>query len=150
MERPDTLVAEVFSHFQGRRDELIPVLQETQAVFGYLPEEAMRSISRFMRMPESQVYGVATFYSQFHFARRGKHKVRVCCGTACHVAGATRVLETFERELGIACGCTSEDYEYSLERVACVGSCALSPVVVVDGEVFAQVDPSKVLDIVRK
>ena len=150
MERPDTLVAEVFSHFQGRRDELIPVLQETQAVFGYLPEEAMRSISRFMRMPESQVYGVATFYSQFYFARRGKHKVRVCCGTACHVAGATRVLETFERELGIACGGTSEDYEYSLERVACVGSCALSPVVVVDGEVFAQVDPSKVLDIVRK
>lgn len=150
MERPDTLVAEVFSHFQGRRDELIPVLQETQAVFGYLPEEAMRSISRFMRMPESQVYGVATFYSQFYFARRGKHKVRVCCGAACHVAGATRVLETFERELGIACGGTSEDYEYSLERVACVGSCALSPVVVVDGEVFAQVDPSKVLDIVRK
>jgi len=150
MERPDTLVAEVFSHFQGRRDELIPVLQETQAAFGYLPEEAMRSISRFMRMPESQVYGVATFYSQFYFARRGKHKVKVCCGTACHVARAARLLETFERELGIACGGTSEDCEYSLERVACVGSCALSPVVVVDGEVFAQVDPSKVLDIVRK
>ncbi|MBS3947383.1 MAG: NADH-quinone oxidoreductase subunit NuoE [Dethiobacter sp.] len=150
MEKANAILVEVFSHYHGRREELIPVLQETQDVFGYLPEEAMRSISRFMRMPESQVYGVATFYSQFYFARRGKHKVKVCYGTACHVAGATRVLETFERELGIACGCTSEDYEYSLERVACVGSCALAPVVVVDEEVFGQVDPSKVVEIVRK
>lgn len=145
----DTGIQDVFARFKGKREELIPILQAAQNVFGYLPPEAMKQIAKFVAMPESQVYGVATFYAQFYFSRRGKHQVKVCYGTACHVKGATRVLDAFERTIGIACGCTSEDYEYSLEKVACVGSCALAPVVVVDEEVFGQVDPSQVEEILK-
>jgi NADH-quinone oxidoreductase subunit E len=149
VEKMDAGLNDVFTKFKGKRQELIPMLQATQNYFGYLPAEAMKSIAGFVAMPESQVYGVATFYAQFYFARRGKHQVKVCIGTACHVKGATRVLEAFERRLGIACGGTSEDFEYSLEKVACVGSCALAPVVVVAEEVFGQVDPGKVVQIIQ-
>ncbi|MBS4023831.1 MAG: NADH-quinone oxidoreductase subunit NuoE [Dethiobacter sp.] len=148
--KSDAGINDVFARFKGKREELIPILQAVQNVRGYLPADSMKQIARFVSMPESQVYGVATFFAQFYFSRRGKHQVKVCYGTACHVKGATRVLEAFERELGIACGCTSEDYEYSLERVACVGSCALAPVVVVDEEAYGQVDPGKVANIVKK
>lgn len=147
VEKKEVGLSDVFARFKGKREELIPILQATQNAYGYLPADAMKQIAKFVSMPESQVYGVATFFAQFYFTRRGKHQVKVCYGTACHVKGATRVLEAFERGLGIECGCTSEDYEYSLEKVACVGSCALAPVVVVDEEVFGQVDPSKVVEI---
>lgn len=147
VEKKEVGLSDVLARFKGKREELIPILQATQHVYGYLPADAMKQIAKFVSMPESQVYGVATFFAQFYFTRRGKHQVKVCYGTACHVKGATRVLEAFERGLGIECGCTSGDYEYSLEKVACVGSCALAPVVVVDEEVFGQVDPSKVAEI---
>lgn len=147
VEKKEVGLSDVLARFKGKREELIPILQAAQHVYGYLPADAMKQIAKFVSMPESQVYGVATFFAQFYFTRRGKHQVKVCYGTACHVKGATRVLEAFERGLGIECGCTSEDYEYSLEKVACVGSCALAPVVVVDEEVFGQVDPSKVAEI---
>jgi len=145
----DAGLNDVFARFKGKREELIPILQAAQNMDGYLQADAMKQIAKFVSMPESQVYGVATFYAQFYFTRRGKHQVKVCYGTACHVKGATRVLDAFERTIGIACGCTSDDYEYSLERVACVGSCALAPVVVVDENVFGQVDPSQVVKILE-
>ena len=145
----DAGLNDVFARFKGKREELIPILQAAQNIDGYLQADAMKQIAKFVSMSESQVYGVATFYAQFYFTRRGKHQVKVCYGTACHVKGATRVLDAFERTIGIACGCTSEDYEYSLERVACVGSCALAPVVVVDENVFGQVDPSQVVEILE-
>ncbi len=143
-ERIDERLQEVFKDFKGERKELIPLLQAVQDVYGYLPAEAMKAIGRFVSMSESQVYGVATFYAQFYFTRQGKHQIKVCYGTACHVKGATRVLETFERQLGIGWGCTTEDYQHTLERVACVGSCALAPVVVVDETVYGQIEAADV------
>ncbi len=106
----------------------------------------MSALARFTSVAESRVYGAATFYTQFYFARRGKHTIKVCCGTACHVRGAAPLLEAFERELGIERGGTSNDFEYSLERVACVGSCALAPVVVVDEKVYAHMKAKQVKD----
>ncbi len=134
----------VLAPYKGNRNALIPILQEVQAEIGYLPDEAMLAIAKTTGLPESQVYGVATFYAQFYFERRGKNQTKVCTGTACHVKGAARVMDAFEREIGIPCGTTSEDYEHSLETVACVGSCALAPVVVVNEEVYGQFTSSKI------
>lgn len=134
----------ILEPYKGKPTALIPILQEVQAELGYLPDEAMMEIAKTTGLPESQVYGVATFYAQFYFTRRGKNQTKVCSGTACHVKGAARVLDAFERGLGIACGSTSEDYEHSLETVACVGSCALAPVVVVNEEVHGQVATGKI------
>jgi NADH:ubiquinone oxidoreductase subunit E len=120
-------LSKILSPYKGKRNALIPILQEVQAELGYLPDEAMMAIAKTTGLPESQVYGVATFYAQFYFSRRGKNQTKVCTGTACHVKGAARVLDAFEREMGIACGTTSEDYEHSLDTVACVGSCAPAP-----------------------
>ena len=140
----------IFAQYKGERSELIPILQDTQRYIGYLPDDAMQAIADFLTMPESQVYGVATFYKQFHFTRRGKNIIAVCYGTACHVKGATRLIESFERQLGIACGSTTEDYEYSLERVACVGCCCLAPVVVFNEEIYAHLTPDKVAVILEE
>jgi NADH-quinone oxidoreductase subunit E len=133
----------VLCHYKGHCRELVPILQDTQGMLGYLPEAAMREIACFLGLPESHVYGVATFYDQFYFIRRGRNQIKVCCGTACHVKGAIRVLEEFERQLGIDHGETTSDYEYSLDRVACVGACALAPVVVVGKKVYGEVTPGK-------
>ncbi len=137
-------LGEILAPYKGKPDALIPILQKVQAEIGYLPEDAMLEIARTTGLSESRVYAVATFYAQFYFSRRGRHQTKVCAGTACHVKGGARILEAFERELGISCGSTSEDYEHSLETVACVGSCALAPVVVVDEEVYAEVDSKKI------
>jgi NADH-quinone oxidoreductase subunit E len=139
----------VLAPYQGKSDMLIPILQQVQGELGYLPDEAMLEIARTTGIPESRVYAVASFYAQFYFTRRGRHQTKVCAGTACHVKGGARILDAFVRELGIASGCTSEDFEHSLETVACVGACALAPVVVVDEEVHGQVNSttiSKILD----
>ncbi len=140
----------ILEPYQDQPNALIPILQEVQDELGYLPEEAMLEIAKTTGLPESQVYGVATFYAQFYFSRRGKNQTKVCSGTACHVKGAARVLDTFERELGIACGTTSEDYEHTLETVACVGSCALAPVVVINDHVHGQVTTGKVGKILKE
>jgi len=137
-------IEHVFSRFKGERKELIPILQTVQEIFGYLTEDALKEVARFTSVSESQVYSTATFYAQFHFTRRGKHNIKVCCGTACHVRGAAPLLEAFERELGIECGATTSDFEYNLERVACVGSCALAPVVMVDDAVFGLMETKRV------
>ena len=133
----------VLEPFMGKNNALIPILQAVQEELGYLSEDAMMVVAKTTGIPESQVYGVATFYAQFYFSRRGKNQTKVCSGTACHVKGAARVLDAFERELNISCGSTSEDYEHSLENVACVGSSALAPVVVINEEVHGQVETSK-------
>lgn len=134
----------ILAPYEGRHDALIPILQKVQEELGYLPDEAMMVIAQITGLPESHVFGVATFYAQFYFSRRGKNQTKICTGTACHVKGAARVKDAFERELGIACGMTSEDYEHSLETVACVGSCALAPVVVVNADVHGQVQTGKI------
>ena len=137
-------LSKILAPYKGKRNALIPILQEVQGELGYLPDEAMMAIAKFTGTPESHVYGVATFYAQFYFSRRGRNQTKICTGTACHVKGAARVKDAFERELGLACGMTSEDYEHSLETVACVGSCALAPVVVVNDHVHGQVETGKI------
>jgi len=136
-------IQQIFSGYQGQRNELIPILQDVQAAFGYVPREAMTKTARFLNIPESSVYGVVTFYAQFYRTRQGKHKIRVCQGTACHVRGGRRIMQAVEKKLGINPGETTADYKFSLERVACFGSCALAPVMVVDGKVHGRMTPQK-------
>jgi NADH-quinone oxidoreductase subunit E len=141
---------EIFSSYTGKGEELIPVLQDVQARLGYLPEDAMRAIARFTRVPESQVYAVATFYAQFRFTPIGRNHVMVCRGTACHVRGAPRILEKIEKELGIKEGETTEDLEYSLETVACIGACGLSPCITINKQVEAKMTPKRVTELMHR
>ena len=137
-------LAEVLSPYRGQKGATIPVLQQVQAKLGYLPEEAINEIARFLGQSQNEVYGVATFYAQFRFERRGEHTVKVCQGTACYVQGAKRILEAVEDELKLTEGkITTEDYKFSIERVACFGSCALAPVMVVDNTVYGRMTPAK-------
>ena len=134
----------ILSAYQGKKDELIPILQKVQGDYGYLPEPEMRQIARFIKLPESRVYGVATFYAQFRFTPMGRNRVMVCRGTACHVKGAQRILEEVEKHLGIREGETTPDLEYSLDTVACIGACSLSPCIMINREVQARLTPKKV------
>ena len=138
---------EVLSHYQGEKHELIPVLQETQEKFRYLPAAAMREISRFLGVPEATVYGVSTFYAQFKLTPLGKKVIRVCRGTACHVRGSGKVLAEIEKQLGIKAGETTEDMEYTLETVACIGACALAPTMTFDDETFGKMTTKKVAEV---
>jgi NADH:ubiquinone oxidoreductase subunit E len=140
----------VFEKYQGKREELIPVLQDVQEKLGYLPKEALVSVSKFLNVPESVVFGVTTFYAQFYLTRQGKHKVKVCRGTACHVRGGGRIMQAVRRKLGIKPGETTDDYEFSLERVACFGSCALAPVVVIDNKVHGRMTTQKTEQILKE
>ena len=137
----------IFSSYQGKREEIIPILQQAQEEFGYLSEDAMLAIAGFTGVPESHVYAIATFYAQFRFTPIGRKHVMVCRGTACHVRGAPRLLETIERHLGIKEGETTEDREYSLETVACIGACGLSPCIMVNKKVKAKLTPKKVREL---
>jgi len=128
---------------QGRRAELVPLLQRAQEALGYLPPDAIHRIARRLRLSESEVFGVASFYAQFRFTPPGRHHLRVCLGTACHVKGGVQMLETLNRRLGVDAGQTTADGEYDLERVACLGCCALAPVVTVDDAIFGQMSVLK-------
>ena len=145
----NAVLDEVFSSFTGDKAELIPILQQVQQELGYLPEEAMREIAHFTRMPESTVFGVATFYAQFKFAPVGRNIVKVCRGTGCYVKGAPRLLDEIEKLLGIKDGETTPDLEYTIETVACFGSCALAPVLLFNGKVHGWMTPQKVRDMLR-
>jgi len=134
----------MLSSFAGKRDDLIPILQKIQEAFGYLPEDAMLQVAEFLRVPEAEVYGAATFYAQFKFTPTGRYLVQCCRGTACHVRGGRRILQAVERELGITEGHTTSDFEFTLERVACIGACALAPAMVVNEKVFGEMTPQKV------
>jgi len=143
-------LSQIFSSYQRQGGALIPILQKVQEVSGYLPEEAISEIAQFLGLSNSEVYGVASFYAQFRFERQGEHTIKVCQGTACHVQGGQRILGAVERELGIQPGETTEDYKFSLERVACFGCCALAPVVVVDETVYGKMTIAKVKQILTK
>jgi len=140
----------ILSSFEGKSEELIPVLQRVQEEFGYLSEESMLEVARCVGVPESQVYAVATFYAQFRFTPIGRTHVMVCRGTSCHVRGAPRILAEIERQLGIKEGETSPDLEYSLETVACIGACALSPCIMANKKVEAKLTPKKVAGLFGK
>ena len=140
----------VFGRYPGKRGDLIPILQDAQACEGYISSETMSEVARFLNIPESTVYGVVTFYAQFYLTRQGRHKVRVCQGTACHVRGGKRIMNAVIRKLGIKPGETTEDFKFSLERVACFGSCALSPVMVIDDKVHGKMTPAKAERLLEK
>jgi len=129
---------------------LIPVLQSAQEAYGYLPEEVLRRISRGLKVPISRIYGVVTFYAQFYLNPRGRHVIKSCQGTACHVRGAKGVLESLTRELDVAPGGTTENLQFSLETVACVGTCFLAPVMMVDGDYYGKLTPKKAVDALKK
>ena len=135
---------EILESRSRERGKLIPILQDIQAEFGYLPREAMLEIANFLDIAESEVYSVATFYNQYRFVPPGKHQVKVCLGTACQIKGGRIILESWQRELDIKEGETTQDREFSLERVACVGCCAMSPVTVVNDKVEGKVSPTRV------
>jgi NADH-quinone oxidoreductase subunit E len=140
-------IKEITDKYARAKGTLIPILQEVQQVQGYLSEEAIAEISELTRIPKSEIFGVASFYSQFYFTRRGKYSVKVCLGTACHVRGGQRILDEVQSKLGILPGETSENYEFSLDKVACFGSCALAPVTVIDKTVYGRMSVAKVKNI---
>ena len=130
------------------RGKLIAVLAAVQKEHGYLPEEALAGISRVVGVSESEIYGVATFYSQFKFTPPAKHTLQVCLGTACHVRGGVQILESIKRRFKVGPGETTEDRRLALERVACLGCCALAPVVVLDGEIHGKMIPESVDELI--
>jgi NADH:ubiquinone oxidoreductase subunit E len=138
-----------FSGNEGRSGTLIPILQRAQAVYGYLPLEVLLEIADRLELPVSKVYGVATFYSQFYLEKRGRHTLRVCDGTACHVKGAPALMSAVKQEFGVDPGETSADGELTEEIVYCLGSCALAPAVVFDGKVMGRLRPDGLLPKMR-
>jgi NADH-quinone oxidoreductase subunit E len=138
---------EIFLRHHGTRDDLIPILQDIQGAFGYLPPEAMDAAARFCRISPVEVYGVATFYAQFKFDPVGRNTIMVCQGTACHVMGGARVLEEVANRLGVQPGQTTKGGRFTLETVACIGACALAPAMFVNKETYGRVKPEKIAEI---
>ena len=143
-------VKEAVAQFASDRGNLIPILQKAQEVERYLSPEAVTEISHFLGITENDIYSVASFYAQFRFTRPGDHTVKVCLGTACHVRGGERILDGVERELNIQPGQTTDDFKFSLERVACFGCCALAPVMVVDQDVYSRMTPARVKEVLAR
>jgi NADH-quinone oxidoreductase subunit E len=141
---PDDGISELKREFRGERGDLIPVLQRAQDLGGYLRPDILRAISRWLRISENEIYGVATFYAQFRFHPPGRHHIKVCLGTACHVKGGEQILITARQRLGVDIGGTTGDGEYDLDRVACLGCCALAPVVAFDSKIHSQMSVLKV------
>ena len=141
---------EILTEFQGEEGDLIPLLQRVQEKFGYIPEEAIKQMSRFLRISENQIFGVASFYSQFKFVEPGKCTIKVCMGTACHVRGSQNILDEFRRWLHIEPGETTDDKLFTLETVNCLGACALGPIVVFDGDYHGQMRIKEVEELIQK
>ena len=128
-------IKDIISPYKGDKSDIIPILQDIQEEYGYLPEEYMQDVSRYVGVSPSEVFGVATFYSQFRFTPKGRKHILVCKGTACHVSGANKIIEGIERHLGIKEGDVTFDMEYSLESVGCLGCCALAPCAMVNKDI---------------
>lgn len=143
-------LGEILASYPGRRENLIPILQEVQERQGYLSPDAVRWLAAVIGISENEIYGVATFYAQFRFRPPAEHTIHVCQGTACHVRGGHQLLYDFEERLKIKAGEMTPDNKFGLERVACVGCCALAPVVLVDGTVRAGMKPKMVLGLLSK
>jgi NADH-quinone oxidoreductase subunit E len=138
-----TTVLETRTEYAGEAADLVPVLQRIQQAEGYLSADAIRRVSRWLKVSENEIYGVATFYAQFRFTPPGKHHIRVCLGTACHVKGGEQMLDVLDRRFGVRPGETTADGEYDLERVACLGCCALAPVLTIDDVPHSQMSVLK-------
>lgn len=141
---------EVINAYVGEAGALIPILQETQEIFGYLPKNLIGTIAEKMKIPVAEVYGVATFYSQFRFTPVGRNLIRVCMGTACHVRGGPKILKAIEQELQIRAGQTTGDGNISLETVACMGACGLAPVISINKQVYGNLTAEMIPGILEK
>jgi NADH-quinone oxidoreductase subunit E len=139
----------VLKKHQRGRDALIPILQDVQKELGYISEESVRAISRYLRMSENEIFGVSSFYAQFRFTEPGRHSVKVCLGTACHVRGGANLLDSLEVGLNVKCGDTTGDRRFDLDRVACLGCCALSPVVQIDDKIFSKITVNKLTELLK-
>ena len=141
---------DVLDQYATEKGAVIPVLQKAQEIYGWLPPEVLKTIAKKMSVPLSQVYGVVTFYSQFYLQRRGRHIIRQCDGTACHVRGAAKIVDVVENYLGIKAGETTPDYKYTFEVVYCLGSCGLAPVAMIDDQVVGHLVPEKMVDLIER
>jgi NADH-quinone oxidoreductase subunit E len=142
-----SLLDPVLEEYRTQRGAVIPALQKAQEIYGWLPKPVLEKVAREMKVPLSDIYGVVTFYSQFYLSRRGRHIVRQCDGTACHVKGAGRIVEAVENHLGIKAGETTPDYRVTFEVVYCLGSCGLAPVAMVDDKVVGHLVPETMIKI---
>ncbi len=150
MEVQESKVKSFVTKYRSEKKALISILQDIQEEYNYLPQEALRIVSKTLSIPLIDILGVATFYRAFSLEPRGKHLITVCLGTACHVRGGSKILDEFEKKLDIQAGKTTEDKYFSLETVACLGCCAIGPVVVVDDDYYAQTTIQKVSSILKK
>ena len=144
------LMDEVFQKYSGQKGALIPVLQKAQDTYGYLPQEALQLIADNMGVSIGKVYGVATFYAQFYLEKRGRHILKLCDGTACHVKGTPLLVHALGDGFHIEPGETTEDGDLSIEIVYCLGSCAIAPVTVIDEQVMGRMRPDMVVRKVQK
>lgn len=144
------LLYEALEPYKSQHGAVIPALQKAQEIYGWLPKEVLEVVSKEMRIPLSQIYGVVTFYSQFYLTRRGRHVCRQCDGTACHVKGSARIIDTVESRLGIKAGETTPDYRITYEVVYCLGSCGLAPVAMIDDKVVGHLVPEQMADLLDK
>ena len=142
-------VDQIIDRYEGEKGALMPVLQDVNAEYNYLPEGVLRHVAHRLDLPLSQVLHVATFYNVFSLEPRGRYLVRVCVGTSCHVRGGFRILESLQKQLGILPGETTPDRKFSLETVRCVGCCALSPCIVIDTTTHARLRPDAVAALLR-
>lgn len=140
---------QIIDRYEGKKGALMPVLQDVNAEYNYLPEEVLRYVAHRLDLPLTQVLHVATFYNVFSLEPRGRYLIRVCIGTSCHVRGGFRILESLQKQLGILPGETTPDMQFSLETVRCVGCCALSPCIVIDNTTHARLRPDAVAPLLR-
>ncbi len=150
MEKYLAPLKEILLKYPGKEKYLIPILQEAQSNYGYLPEIVLQEIASNLDLSLSQVYGVVTFYTQFHLEPRGKNIIRICMGTACHVRGGSQVLEKVKEELGIESGETTDDLKFTLETVACIGACGLAPVIMINDDTHGRLTVEDVPKIINK
>ncbi len=146
----DLQLNELLDHYRGYAGGLIPVLQGAQEIYGYLPAEVLETISQELRLPFSEVFGVVTFYAQFHLKPRGRNIIRVCLGTACHVLGGSKIFEALKDELGVENGGTTEDLRFTLESVACIGACGLAPCIMINDDTHGRLVTSKLKGILEQ
>ncbi len=140
-------LSNILALYEGKKEEIIPILQETQGIFGYLPEQAITFIAEFLNIGVGKIYSVASFFNQFRLIPLGRNIVTVCRGTACHIRGAPQIIEEISKKLGLKEGETSADLEYTLDTVACIGCCALAPCFKIDYKVYGQMTQEKVREL---
>jgi len=142
-------VEAILEKYTGGKGTLIPVLQDVQRIYGYLPKSALDLVSEELDVPQSTIYGVATFYSQFHLKPCGKHAIRICRGTACHVNGSLKILEAVTEKLGVEVGGNTEDMKFVVEEVACTSACALAPILIIDDHTYGDMNIKKAIETIE-